>query len=41
MLKHENRARFLEHSYFSLTLIEMSHVKGMLDQNMLATVKAS
>lgn len=41
MLKHENRAAFLEHPHFSLTSIEMSHVKGMLDQKVVATVRAS
>lgn len=40
MLKHENRALFLEHSHFSLTSVETSHVKGMLDQKVVATVSA-
>lgn len=40
MLKHENRAPFLEHPHFSLTSIETSRVKGTLDQKVVATVKA-
>lgn len=40
VLKHENRTPFLERPHFSLTSIEMSHVKGMLDQKVVATVKA-
>jgi len=41
MLKRENRALFLEYSHSSLTSIETPHVKGILDQKVVATVKAS
>lgn len=40
MLKHENRAFFLEHPHFSLTSTETSHVKGMQDHKVVATVRA-
>lgn len=41
MLKHENKTAFLERPHFSLTSIEMPNVKGILDQKVVATVRAN